>query len=175
MNRRQLAAAIVQRRILTLVPGSGAESTTVCVEYAYEQAGQPAHDSWSGSVEGFAQRIATALIGTAPFEEETLQAGLRDELGEALIDAGGVPDTLPVQVMAQAGVLADAVLPIVNRIAAQAAQDAINQAASLFEARHRALLDGGLTNAGEVAELLREHAAELTEEQVLRADASGGH
>ena len=44
--------------------------------------------------------------------EQTLHAGLRDQLGEALIAEAAVPDTMPVEVLGQAGVLADAVLPI---------------------------------------------------------------
>lgn len=36
--------------------------------------------------------------------------GLRNLIGDALVAAGGIPDTIPVVVTAQAGVLADAVL-----------------------------------------------------------------
>lgn len=91
--------------------------------------------------------------------EQTLHASLRDQLGEALINTGAVPHTMPIEVFGQAGVLADAVLPIARHAAETAAQAAIEQAAALFEARGRALLDGGLTDCAEVATLLRQFAA----------------
>jgi hypothetical protein len=84
---------------------------------------------------------------------------LRDQLGEALIAAAAVPDTMPVEVLGQAGVLADGVLPVAHRAVETAARTAIEQAASLFEQRGRALLDGGLTDCAEVATLLRQFAA----------------
>jgi hypothetical protein len=87
------------------------------------------------------------------------QTSLRDQLGEALIAAAAVPHTMPVEVFGQAGVLADAVLPVAQRAAEIAARTAIEQAASLFEQRGRALLDGGLTDCTEVAALLRQFAA----------------
>lgn len=160
-NRRELAAAIVRRRVLALIPRSTADHTTVLVEYSYNQMGWPARDSWSGSVEGFAQRLATALTGSAGLEDDDLQASLREQLGAALTAAGGVPDTVPVEVLAQAGVLADAVLPVINVAMADAARDAILQAAALFEARGQALLDGGIMTAAEAGALLRQHATEL--------------
>jgi hypothetical protein len=84
---------------------------------------------------------------------------LRDQLGDALIAAAAVPHTMPVEVFGQAGVLADAVLPVARRAAEDAARTALEQAARLFEARGRALLDGGLTDCAEVATLLRQYAA----------------
>jgi hypothetical protein len=84
---------------------------------------------------------------------------LRDQLGDALIAAAAVPHTMPVEVLGQAGVLADAVLPVARRTAETAARTALEQAATLFEHRGRALLDGGLTDCTEVAALLRQYAA----------------
>jgi hypothetical protein len=84
---------------------------------------------------------------------------LRDQLGEALIAAAAVPHTMPVEILGQAGVLTDAVLPIARRAAETAARTALEQAARLIEARGRALLDGGLTDCTEVAGLLRQYAA----------------
>ncbi|MEI5522487.1 hypothetical protein WB388_17950 [Streptomyces brasiliscabiei] len=87
------------------------------------------------------------------------QTSLRDQLGEALIAAAAVPHTMPVEIHGQAGTLTDAVLPVARRAAETAARTAIEQAATLFEDRGRALLDGGLTDCAEVAKLLREFAA----------------
>ncbi|KND29894.1 hypothetical protein [Streptomyces stelliscabiei] len=84
------------------------------------------------------------------------QPSLRDQLGEALIAAAAVPHTMPVEILGQAGTLTDAVLPVAQRAAETAARTAIEQAATLFEDRGRALLDGGLTDCAEVARLLRE-------------------
>jgi hypothetical protein len=95
----------------------------------------------------------------APDAEQGLYTSLRDQLGEALIAAAAVPHTMPVEVFGQAGVLADAVLPVAQRAAETAARTAIEQAAGLFEQRGRALLDGGLTDCTEVAALLRQFAA----------------
>lgn len=87
------------------------------------------------------------------------QTSLRDQLGEALIAAAAVPHTMPVEILGQAGTLTDAVLPLAQRAAETAARTAIEQAATLFEDRGRALLDGGLTDCTEVAALLRQFAA----------------
>lgn len=87
------------------------------------------------------------------------QTSLRDQLGEALIAAAAVPHTMPVEILGQAGTLTDAVLPVAQRAAEAAARTAIEQAATLFEQRGRALLDGGLTDCTEVAALLRQFAA----------------
>ncbi|MGW3410297.1 hypothetical protein [Streptomyces sp. NPDC000888] len=165
-SRRTQAVAIVQRRVLALIPRADAEGTTVTVERHSTYLGQPSCNSWTGDVAGFAQRIATALYGHGDQDEhDDLNTSLRDQLGDALIAAGAVPATLPVEILAQAGVLADAVLPVATRAAQAAATDAIQQAAALFEARHRALLDGGIMTSAEVAHLLREHAEGLTEEK----------
>ncbi|WP_405924904.1 hypothetical protein [Streptomyces sp. NBC_00035] len=102
---------------------------------------------------------------------DDLQTSLRDQLGDALIAAGEVPATMPVEILGQACVLADAVLPIAARHARSAAADAVQQAAALFEARHRALLDGGIMTAAEAALLLRQHAESLTEEKDTPAGA----
>ncbi|WP_405925470.1 hypothetical protein [Streptomyces sp. NBC_00035] len=164
-SRRTQAVAIVQRRVLALLPRATAEGTTVTVARHYTQLGKPASVSWTGDVAGFAQRIATALYPHGEQDEtDDLNTELRDQLGDALIAAGAVPATMPVEILAQAGVLADAVLPVATRAAQAAATDAIQQAASLFEARHRALLDGDITTSAEAAQLLRRHAAGLTEE-----------
>lgn len=165
-SRRTRAVAIVQRRVLALLPRATAEGTTVTVARHYTQLGKPASVSWTGDVAGFAQRIATALYGHGdPDETDDLNTSLRDRLGDALIAAGTVPATMPVEILAQAGVLADAVLPVATRHAQSAAHDAIQQAAALFESRHRALLDGDIMTSAEAAQLLREHAEELTEEK----------
>ncbi|QTU64264.1 hypothetical protein [Streptomyces scabiei] len=154
------AVAIIARRILWLVPGADAERTMVSIDHRYEQLGRPACTSWIGDVDAIARRIATALFGSDGSDvERDLHAGLRDQLGQALIDAAAVPHTLPVQINAQAGVLADAVLPVARRTAEDAARTALEQAATLFEDRGRALLDGGLTDCTEVATLLRQYAA----------------
>ncbi|MBD9703422.1 hypothetical protein IHE56_15290 [Streptomyces sp. ID01-12c] len=154
------AVDIITRRILWLVPRANAEQTTVTVQHRYEMLGQPRSDSWTGDAQGLARRVATALFGTdGPHAERDLHASLRDQLGQALIDAAAVPHTMPVQINGQACVLADAVLPITRRAAEDAGRAALEQAAALFEARGRALLDGGLTDCTEVATLLREYAA----------------
>ncbi|MDX3204282.1 hypothetical protein [Streptomyces scabiei] len=154
------AVAIIKRRILWLVPGADAERTMVSIDHRYEQLGRPASTSWIGDADALARRIATALFGTdGPDAERDLHTSLRDQLGEALIDAAAVPHTLPVQINAQAGVLADAVLPVARRAAEDAARTALEQAARLFEDRGRGLLDGGLTDCTEVATLLRQYAA----------------
>lgn len=55
---------IIARHVLALVPRSDAEQTTVCVEHRYEMLGRPCCDSWTGTVDGFARRVAVSLYGT---------------------------------------------------------------------------------------------------------------
>lgn len=120
----------MQRRVLSLIPRATAEGTTVTVERHFTQLGQPAKDSWTGDVEGFAQRIAIALYGhNAEDELDDLQTGLRDQLGDALIAVGAVPGTMPIEILAQAGVLADAVMPITTRARDNAVRKALYEAA----------------------------------------------
>ncbi|MDX2520544.1 MULTISPECIES: hypothetical protein [Streptomyces] len=107
-------------------------------------------------VRDFAHEVR-ALLGM--LAEQDLHVSLREQLGEALIAAAAVPHTMPVEVFGQAGLLADAVLPVARRAAEDAARTALEQAARLFEDRGRALLGGGLTDCTEVAGLLRQYAA----------------
>lgn len=112
-SRRIQARDIVQRRILALIPRATADTTTVTVERRYTMLGQPAMDSWTGDIAGFTNRIALALYGVGEQDgPDDLQTPLREQLGAALIAAGAVPATMPVEILAQAGALADAVLPI---------------------------------------------------------------
>lgn len=162
-SRRTQARDIVQRGVLALIPRATAEGTTVTVERHFTQLGQPAKDSWTGDVAGFAMRIAIALYGPGDQDEtDDLQTGLRDQLGEALIAAGAVPATMPIEVLAQAGVLADAVLPVTTRAQHAAVEAALAEAARLFDELHKSRLDGGIMTANTAAELLRSHAADLT-------------
>lgn len=162
-SRRAQAREIVQRRILSLIPRSTADGTTVTVERHYTQLGRPAVDSWTGDVAGFAQRIAVALYGHDRQDEtDDLQTGLRDQIGDALIAAGAVPATMPVEVLAQAGVLADAVLPVATRAADHAVVQTLSALADLFDDYHRARLDGGIMTAAEAASLVRRHIEWLT-------------
>ncbi|MDX3455093.1 hypothetical protein PV396_24650 [Streptomyces sp. ME02-8801-2C] len=158
-SRRVQAAQIVERRILSLVPRAVAHATTVTVTREYELLGRPATDSWTGGVDTVAQRIALALYGTADQDEpDDLHTPLRDQLEDALRTAGQVPATMPVEVLAQAGVLADAILPVALRAARNAARKAVLQAADLFEERGRSLLDGAIMTGADAAALLRAHA-----------------
>ncbi|WP_314411425.1 hypothetical protein [Streptomyces sp. DSM 40484] len=161
-SRRAQAAQIIQRRILTLIPRAVAAGTTVTVERHYTQLGQPASDSWTGDLEGFSQRVAIALYGSSdPDAADDLQTALRDRLGDALISAGAVPATMPIEVHGQAGVLADAVLPVTRQAARQAALTALATLADLFDDRGNSLLDGGILTAAETAALVRRHAGHL--------------
>lgn len=161
-SRRAQAAQIIQRRILSLIPRAVAKGTTVTVERHYTQLGRPASHSWTGDLEGFSQRVAIALYGSSdPDGPDDLQTGLRDQLGDALVAAGAVPATMPIEVLGQAGVLADACLPIARQAARQAALAALATLADLFDDRGNSLLDGGILTAAETADLVRRHVGHL--------------
>lgn len=122
--RRVQARDIVQRRVLSLIPRATPDGTTVTVARHYTVLGHPMSDSWSGDVPGFANRIALALYGVGDQDgPDDLHTSLRDQLGDALIAAGAVPATMPIEILAQAGVLADAVLPVAIRARDQTAYE----------------------------------------------------
>ncbi|MFJ6438501.1 hypothetical protein [Streptomyces sp. NPDC091416] len=52
--------------LMALIPGARPETTRVTVEYAYAQLGHTGRDTWSGSLDGLANRIADALEKTTP-------------------------------------------------------------------------------------------------------------
>jgi hypothetical protein len=58
--------AAIADAITATVPGARPEATRVTVEYAYAQLDWPARDTWSGSPDGLAHRIALALEKTTP-------------------------------------------------------------------------------------------------------------
>lgn len=121
-SRRDQTEQALLREVLSLLLGATADDTTVTVTRRYTVLGQPMQDSWTGYADGFAHRIALALHRTSDQDgPDDPQTPLRDRLGEALIAAGAVPATMPVEIFAQAGTLADAVLPIVLRAMESAA------------------------------------------------------
>ncbi|MDX3162388.1 hypothetical protein PV516_01055 [Streptomyces scabiei] len=63
------AVQMIARHVLALVPRSDAERTTVCVEHRYEMLGRPCRNSWTGTAEGFARRLADSLYGTGQPDE----------------------------------------------------------------------------------------------------------
>lgn len=92
---------------------------------AYRSARERAASYW-GAYDGESKLRATREAEVAELKQRVAELenpepldGLRDEIGEALVDAGGLPDTFPVVVRAQAGVLADAVLPVIRRALAE--------------------------------------------------------
>ncbi|MEH0431231.1 hypothetical protein QBB34_33875 [Streptomyces stelliscabiei] len=74
------AVGIITRRVLGLVPRSDAEQTTVTVEHRYEVLGRPACDSWTGTVDGFARRVADSPYGTYQADTDALPIASAAEL-----------------------------------------------------------------------------------------------
>lgn len=58
--------AAIADAITATVPGARPEATRITVEYSYAQLDWPARDTWSGSPDGLAHRIALALEKTTP-------------------------------------------------------------------------------------------------------------
>lgn len=57
---------VIADAIQATVPGARLEATRVTVEHAYAMRDWPARDTWSGSLDGLAHRIALALEKTTP-------------------------------------------------------------------------------------------------------------
>ncbi|MCI3277564.1 hypothetical protein [Streptomyces cylindrosporus] len=73
MTRRNWAVDIITETLVKLVPGASEARTTVTVAHTLDRA-MNAADTWTGSPQGLAERLATALYGRGPQQQSPLEA-----------------------------------------------------------------------------------------------------
>ncbi|MGW5123014.1 hypothetical protein ACWEQ7_02935 [Streptomyces sp. NPDC004069] len=88
-TRRDPRLEAIISAIVATVPHAVIPDTTVTIEYAYEQAGHPSKDSWTGTAVGLAERIFDALYSSggepqSPSTEPDLVLHFRGELAERI-------------------------------------------------------------------------------------------